>query len=109
MYCSKEREIAFNILCFSSKMVFTVLETISKSLHVCAFDFSCLSNAFIYYFGVDSKALFLVSCICRHGCHPMSIENESKNEDLDLGSVRHIDRDKNDTVKTEVGSLALKT
>ena len=31
----------------------------------------------------------------------MVIENESKNEDLDLGSVGHRDWDKSDTVKRE--------
>ena len=38
------------------------------------------------YFGVDSNALSLVRCTCRHGCDAMAIEyeNESKNEDQDL-------------------------
>ena len=38
------------------------------------------------YFGVDSNALSLISCICRHGCDAMAIANEieSENEDLDL-------------------------
>ena len=39
----------------------------------------------------------------------MVIESESKNEGLDLGSVCHNGRDKNDTVKREEASLALKT
>ena len=38
----------------------------------------------------------------------MMIENESKKY-LDLGSVRHSDRDKSDTVKREEARLALKT
>ena len=38
------------------------------------------------YSGVDSNALSLVSCICRHGCDAMTIEYEieTENEDLDL-------------------------
>ena len=68
--------------------VHTVLETILKSLHICAFDFSLLST-YNSYFVFDSNALFLVSCVCRHGCGAMLIENESENEDLDLGTVRH--------------------
>ena len=39
----------------------------------------------------------------------MVIENERKNEDLDLGSIRHNHRDKSDTVKREEARLALKT
>ena len=41
MYFSDEREIEFNVLCFSFIVVHTVLGTILKSLHICAFDFSC--------------------------------------------------------------------
>ena len=47
MHCSDEREKAFNILSFAFKMVYKVLETISKSLYICAFDSSRLSTAFI--------------------------------------------------------------
>ena len=39
----------------------------------------------------------------------MAIENESKNGDLDLGSVSHNDQDKSYTVKREEARLALKT
>ena len=41
----------------------------------------------------------------------MTLENESENEDLDLCSVHHNDRDKNDTVivKREEARLALET
>ena len=56
MYCSDEREIAVNILCFSFKRVYTVLGTISKSLHISEFDFSI----YYRYFGVDSNALLLL-------------------------------------------------
>ena len=54
MYFSDEREIAFNILSFSFKKVYTVLETVSKSLHIC-----------VHYchVGADSNALSPVSCI----------------------------------------------
>ena len=50
------------------------------------------------YFGVDSNALSLVSCICRHGCDAMAIEYEiesekSKRRSRPLGSVRHNERD----------------
>ena len=38
----------------------------------------------------------------------MAIENESKNEDLDLGSMHHNDQDKSNTVKIEDARLALK-
>ena len=44
MYCSDEREIAFNILSFSFKQV---LEMISKSQHIRTLDFTHLSTAFI--------------------------------------------------------------
>ena len=47
MYCSDQRAIAFNVLSFSFEMVYTVLETILKCLHICAFDFSRLSTALI--------------------------------------------------------------
>ena len=39
----------------------------------------------------------------------MAIENESKNEDLDLYSVSHNDRDKGGSVKGKKTKLALKT
>ena len=39
----------------------------------------------------------------------MVIENESKNEDLDLGFVGRNNWDKSDTVKREEPRLALKT
>ena len=50
------------------------------------------------YFGVDSNALSLVSCICRHGCDAMAIEYEidSKRRSRPLGSVHHNERDKSD-------------
>ena len=47
MHCSDERKIAFNILPFCLKWCSTVIETISKSLRICTFNFSCLSTAFI--------------------------------------------------------------
>ena len=50
MYCSDEREVALNIiniLSFAFKMVYTVLETNLKSLHICALAFLHLSTAFI--------------------------------------------------------------
>ena len=37
----------------------------------------------------------------------IAIENESKSENLDLCSVGHNDRDKDDTVKRETGSRNL--
>ena len=61
------------------------------------------------YFGVDSNALSLVVHCIKHGWDAMAIENESKNEDLYLGSVPHNDQDKSDTVKREEARLALKT
>ena len=56
-------------------------------------------NSICYcYFGVDSNALSLVSCICRHGCDAMAIEYEidSKRRFRALGSVHHNERDKSD-------------
>ena len=47
MYFSVVRKMAFNILCVSFKMVHTVLGMISKSLHICALDFSSSATAFI--------------------------------------------------------------
>ena len=47
MYCSNEKEIDLNILSFSFKMVCTWGFKQLRSLHICAFDFSCLSTAFI--------------------------------------------------------------
>ena len=46
-----------------------------------------LSTAFIITTLVSIVMLSLVSCICLHCCNAMAFENESKNEDLDLGSV----------------------
>ena len=49
-------------------MVGTGLASISKSLHICAFDFSRLATAFIIPTVVSiSNAQSKVSCICRPG------------------------------------------
>ena len=61
------------------------LKRFPKSLHICAFDFSCLtlSTAFFYcYFGADSNALSLVSFICRHDCDAMAIEYEIESKTI---------------------------
>ena len=63
MYCFDEREIAFHILPFSFKMVCTMPETISKSLHICAFDFTCLSTAFIIITSVLIVMRFLLLAV----------------------------------------------
>ena len=96
MYCSNEREITFNILSLAFKIMYTVFETISILCTCFLLFINC-----IYYrcIGVDHKALSLVCCIYRYGCNAIAIENERKNEDLDLGSVRRNDRDKSETVK----------
>ena len=60
MYCSDEREIAINILSFSFKMMSTMLETILKYLHICAFDFSLLSTTFIIATLVAIEMRFLL-------------------------------------------------
>ena len=85
-------------------MVHTVLETILKSLHICAFDFSYLSTAFIIL-----KHFLLLVVYEDIVAMRLVIENESKSLDLDLGSVCHNDRDKSDIVKREEAGLALKT
>ena len=45
MCCYDERAKAFNSLFVSSKMVYTVLGTILKTLLSCAFDFSLSATA----------------------------------------------------------------
>ena len=55
------------------------LKRIPKFLHICAFDFSCLtlSAAFFYcYFGADNNALSHISYICRHDSDAMAIQYE---------------------------------
>ena len=90
MYCSDEREIAFNILCFPFKLVYTLLGTVSKSLHICAFDFFCLATAFII-----AALVWIVMCflllVALVDMITMEDENASKYKDLDLCSVRHND------------------
>ena len=61
------------------------LKRFTKSLHICAFDFSSLtlSTAFFYcYFGADSNALSLVSSICRHDSDAMAIEYEIESKTI---------------------------
>ena len=86
MYCSDERGIAFNILSMSFKMMYTVLGSISKSLHICVFDFSCLATAFIIANLVLIVMCFL-ACICTEDMVALAIENKSKNEAQDLYSL----------------------
>ena len=77
-------------------------------MHICALDFSLLSTAFIIatLVSIVMHFLLLVVFIDMDG---MAIENESENEDLDLGSVHHNDQENSDNVKLEEARLALKT
>ena len=71
MYCSDGRKTVYNVLSFSFKMVYTVLEQISNSLHISAyFDFSCLSTAFIITTLLLIVLLFL---LIDDGCDAMAI------------------------------------
>ena len=89
-------------------MVNTVIERISKWLHICASDFSCLSTVYIIVILVLIVLHFFLLVVFVDMVE-MVIEHESKNKDLDLGSVRHIERDKSDTVLGEEARMALKT
>ena len=79
-------------------MVHTVLGMILKYLHICAFDFFHLATAFIITTLVSIVMHFLLLVVFIDMV-VMTIENESKNEDLDLFSIRHNDGDKSDTIK----------
>ena len=76
MYCSDKREIALNILCFSFKMVYMMLGTIS--LHICAFDFSTLALVFIIIALVSIVMRFLLLVVFVNTI-VMADENASKN------------------------------
>ena len=86
--------ISVQYLVLTFKMVYKVLERISKSLHICAFDFSCLSTAFIIatLVSIVMRFLLLVVFADMVGMRWRLTEIESKNGDVD----RHNERDKTD-------------